>query len=389
MAIENVYIASATRTAGGKAKRGTLRNFRPDDMAAAVIKSAIERAGIEAGQVEDVMLGCAIPEGAQGMNVARVAAIDAGLPDSVSAATVNRFCSSGLEAISIVAAKINAGLFDIAIAGGTESMSLVPMPGAHFAPNPRLSVERPEVYIGMGNAGDNVARDFDIDRVQLDEFALASNEKAVAAIDAGKFVQEITPLEVPNNGGEPIIFDTDEGPRRGTTLEGLASLRPAFAASPKEGLHTAGNSSQMSDGAAALVMMSEKALSDTGVKPLARFRSYNVAAGNPKYLGPAQLQAIPRACELAGIALDDIAIIEANEAFASVVLLVMRELKIDPAKVNVNGGAIALGHPLGCTGAKLTAQVIYELQRRGEKYGLVTMCIGGGMGAAGVIELCD
>lgn len=389
MAMDNVYIVSATRTAGGKAKRGMLKDFRPDDMGAAVIAGAIERAGIEASLVEDVVLGCAIPESSQGMNVARIASIAAGVPDSVGAMTVNRFCSSGLEAMSIVGAKIQAGLYDIAVAGGTESMSLVSMPGANFAPNPTLSHSRPEVYIGMGGAGDNVARDFKFSREELDEWALGSNEKAIAAIDAGKFTQEITPLELPNNGGDPIVFNTDEGPRRGTTLEGLAGLKPAFASSPEFGIHTAGNSSQMTDAASALVLMSKKAVEETGAKPLAKFLSYNVAAGNPKYLGPAQLNAIPKACELAGIEVKDVALFEINEAFASVVLLVIRELDLEASKVNVNGGAIALGHPLGCTGAKLSTQIINELKRRGETYGVVTMCIGGGMGAAGVIELCN
>lgn len=389
MAMDNVYIVAATRTAGGKAKRGTLKDYRPDDMAAEVMTGAVARAGIGATQVQDVVLGCAIPESVQGMNVARVAAMAAGMPDATSAMTVNRFCASGLEAMSIVASKIQAGLYDIAIGGGTESMSLVSMPGAHFLPNPKLSKTRPEVYIGMGNAGDNVARDFNFSRRELDEFAAGSNEKAVAAIDAGRFAQEITPLEVPQNGGEPIIFDTDEGPRAGTTADTLAALKPAFAASPKNGFHTAGNSSQMTDGASAVVMMSKRGLEETGAKPLARFLSYNVAAESPKYLGPAQLTAIPRACELAGISIEDVGLFEINEAFAAVVLLVMRELKIDAEKVNVNGGAIALGHPLGCTGAKLSTQIINEMRRRGTKYGVVTMCIGGGMGAAGVLELCE
>lgn len=386
MAMDNVYITAATRTAVGKANRGMLVNFRPDDMAADVLKAVVERAGITPDQVQDVTLGCAIPEGAQGMNVARIAAINAGMPDTISAMTVNRFCSSGLEAMSIVAAKIESGLLDIGIGGGTESMSLVPMPGARVSPNPRLSRERPDVYIAMGNAGDNVARDFKISREQLDEWALGSNEKSIAAIDDGKFHQEITPLEVPVNGST-ITFDTDEGPRRGSTLEGLAALKPSFAATG--GFCTAGNSSQMSDGAAAVVLMSRKAVDETGAKPIAKFLGYNVAADSPKYLGPAQLVAIPRACELAGIKVEDIGLFEINEAFASVVLYVMRELDLDTDKVNVNGGAIALGHPMGCTGAKLSTQILSEMRRRDEKYGVVTMCIGGGMGAAGILELCE
>jgi len=388
MAMDNVYIAAATRTASGKAPRGTLKDYRPDDMAAAVLTEVVKRAGIEASQVQDVTLGCAIPEQAQGMNVARVAAIDAGMPDTVSASTINRFCSSGLEAMSIIGAKIEAGLLDIGIGGGTESMSMVSMPGAKAAPNPRLSRERPEVYIAMGNAGDNVARDFKITREELDEFALGSNQKAVAAIEAGKFKDEITPLEMPE-GSSVLVFDTDEGPRKDTTLEALAGLRPAFAASPKLGTHTAGNSSQTSDAAAAVVLMSGKAVEETGAKPIAKFLSYNVAADSPKYLGPAQLVAIPRALELAGIKKEDVGLFEINEAFASVAIYVTRELGLDPEKVNVNGGAIALGHPMGATGAKLSTQIINEMRRRGEKYGVVTMCIGGGQGAAGVFELIE
>ncbi len=388
MAMDNVYIAAATRTAVGKAPRGTLKDYRPDDMAAAVLKEVVHRAGIQPVQVQDVTLGCAIPEQAQGMNVARVAAIDAGMPDSVSASTINRFCSSGLEAMSIIGAKIEAGLLDIGIGGGTESMSMVQMPGARVAPNPKLSRERPEVYIAMGNAGDNVARDFKITREELDEFALGSNQKAVAAIEAGKFKDEITPLEMPE-GSHVLVFDTDEGPRKETTLEALAGLRPAFAASPKLGTHTAGNSSQTSDAAAAVVLMSGKAVEETGAKPIAKFLSYNVAADSPKYLGPAQLVAIPRAIELAGIKKEDVGLFEINEAFASVAIYVTRELGLDPDKVNVNGGAIALGHPMGATGAKLSTQIVNEMRRRGEKYGVVTMCIGGGQGAAGVFELIE
>lgn len=388
MAMENVYVASATRTAVGRAPRGALKDYRPDDMAAAVLKEAVNRAGIEAVQVQDVTLGCAIPEQAQGMNVARIAAIDAGMPDTVSASTINRFCSSGLEAISIIGAKIEAGLLDIGIGGGTESMSMVSMPGAKVAPNPRLSRERPEVYIGMGNAGDNVARDFNISREELDQFSVESHQKAVSAIESGRFKDAITPLEMPE-GSDLLVFDTDEGPRKDTSIEVLAGLKPAFAASPKLGSHTAASSSQTSDGAAALVLMSGKAVEETGAKPIAKFLSYNVAADSPKYLGPAQLVAIPRALELAGIKLEDVGLFEINEAFASVAIYVMRELGLDASKVNVNGGAIALGHPMGATGAKLSAQIIDEMRHRGEKYGVVTMCIGGGQGAAGVYELVD
>lgn len=383
MALENVYITAATRTAVGKAGRGSLVNVRPDDMAAAVLSSVCERSGISPDAVEDVTLGCAMPEQAQGVNVARIAAIAAGMPETTSGVTINRFCSSGLEAMAITAGKISAGMLDVAIAGGTESMSMVQMPGAKVSPNPRLSKEKPEVYIAMGNAGDNVAKDFDISREDIDAFALASNQKASAAVAEGKFADEITPLDLPDGGQ----FTVDEGPRADASIEGLSALRPAFNASPKNGFHTAGNSSQMSDGAAAVVMMSEKGLKETGATPIAKFLSYNVAADSPKYLGPAQLVAIPKAIEMAGLTLEDIDLFEINEAFASVVILVTRELGLDPEKVNVNGGAIALGHPMGCTGAKLSTQIIHELKRRGQKYGVVTMCIGGGMGAAGVIEV--
>lgn len=388
--MKNVYVVSGVRTAVGKANRGTLVNYRPDDMAAEVIKAAVERAGISPEKVQDVVMGCAIPEQAQGMNVARIAALRAGMPESTSAMTINRFCSSGLEAMAIAAAKISSGLFDIAVGGGTESMSMVHGPGARPSPNPYLTKNYPEIYIAMGNAGDNVARDFKFTREELDEWALMSNQRAVAAIDLGKFKDQIVPLHVPVNGnGKTVTFDTDEGPRRETTMEGLLSLKPAFAVSAKLGFHTAGNSSQMSDGAAACVLMSEKAVKETGAKPSAKLIGYNVAAGSPKYLGPAQLVAIPKAVEMAGIKLSDVGLFEVNEAFASVVKLVVRELKLDPNKVNVNGGAIALGHPLGCSGAKLSVQIINEMRMRGEKYGVVTMCIGGGMGAAGVFELCE
>ncbi len=386
--MRDVYVVAATRTAVGKANRGMLAQYRPDDMAAAVIKAAIDRAGIAPEQVQDVVMGCAMPEAEQGMNMARIAVQRAGLPDSISAMTINRFCSSGLEAMAIAGAKIESGLFDIAVAGGVESMSLVPMGGNDFRPNPHLAAERPEVYIAMGHCGDNVARDFHITRESMDQWALRSHQLAVDAIDAGRFKEEIVPLQVPFNGGV-VVFDTDEGPRRDTSLEALAKLKPAFAASPKLGACTAGNSSQTSDGAAALCLMNERAMAATGAKPRARFLSYSVAAGSPLHLGPAQLPAIQRACDLAGIRLDDVGLIECNEAFASQVLYVVRELGLDPDKVNVNGGAIALGHPLGCTGAKLTTQILHEMKRRSEKYGLVTMCIGGGMGAAGLFELMN
>jgi acetyl-CoA acyltransferase len=386
--MRDVYIVSAVRTAIGKARR-TLALENPIRMGAAVVKEAVARAGISADKIDDMVIGCAFPEGEQGMNFARIIGVAADLPESVPALTVNRFCSSGLEAMHIAAAKIRCGCFDVAITGGVESMSLIPMTGVKFAPDSVMTCEHPEVYISMGNCGDNVARDFNITRQQCDEWALRSNMRAIEAIDKGKFKSQIVPLEVETANGK-IIFDTDEGPRRDTTLEGLAALKPAFAGPGKKyGVCTAGNSSQMSDGASAVCLMSEDAVKKYGVKPLAKVLGYNVAAGSPKYLGPAQLEAIPKACALSGIKVEDVGLFEHNEAFAPQCLLVMRELKLDPEKVNVNGGAIALGHPLGCTGSKLSTQLIREMQVRGVKYGVVTMCIGGGMGGAGVFELCN
>jgi acetyl-CoA acyltransferase len=386
--MRDVYVVSATRTAVGRANRGTLAQFRPEDMAATVLKEAVDRAGIDVNKVQDVVLGCAFPEGSQGMNIARIAVSRAGLPDTLPAMTINRFCSSGLESMAIAVAKIQAGFIDVALAGGVESMSAIPLGGLKYAPNPTLTKERPEVYIGMGHCGDNMARDFNISREDLDKWALRSHQRATAAVKEGKFQEEIVSLDVPTANGS-ITFDTDEGPRPDTTIEALAKLRPAFAVSAKIGFCTAGNSSQTSDGAAAVCLMSEDAMKECGATPLARFAGYAAAADDPKYLGPAQLVAIPKALEQAGVSLDDIGLIENNEAFASQCLYVIREMGFDTEKVNVNGGAIALGHPLGCTGAKLTVQILHEMKRRGEKYGLVTMCIGGGMGAAGVFELCQ
>ena len=386
--MRDVYIVSAVRTAIGKAKR-TLALENPIRMGAAVVKEALARAGISGEIIDDMVIGCAFPEGEQGMNFARIIGVAAGLPDTVPALTINRFCSSGIEAMHIAAAKIRCGYFDVAITGGVESMSLIPMTGVKFAPDSIMTCEHPEVYISMGNCGDNVARDFKITRQQCDEWAVRSNMRAIEAIDKGKFKSQIVPLEVETANGK-IIFDTDEGPRRDTTLAGLAALKPAFAGPGKKyGVCTAGNSSQMSDGASAVCLMSEDAVKKYGVKPLAKVLGYNVAAGSPKYLGPAQLEAIPKACALSGIKVEDVGLFENNEAFAPQCLLVMRELKLDPEKVNVNGGAIALGHPLGCTGSKLSTQLIHEMQMRGVKYGVVTMCIGGGMGGAGVFELCN
>jgi len=384
--MRDVYVVSAVRTAIGKSRR-TLSKFRPEDMGAAVVKEVLERSGVPGEDIQDVTIGCAYPEAEQGMNMARLIVLRAGLPDTVPAMTINRFCSSGLESQAITASKIRSGLFDVAIAGGVETMSMISMSGTKYAPNPWLAENYPDAYSSMGNCGDNVARDFKITRAEMDEWAYISVQRAIAAIDAGKFKSQIVPLEVPTGNGKAITFDTDEGPRRDTTPEGLAKLRPAFAA--KNGFCTAGNSSQTSDGAAAVLLMSEDAVKKYGVKPMGKLLGYCAAADKPIYLGPAQLKAIPRALELSGIKVSDLGLIENNEAFASQFLLVMRELNLPRDITNVNGGAIALGHPLGCTGAKLTTQILHEMQDRGVKYGLVTMCIGGGMGAAGVFELCQ
>lgn len=385
--MRDVYIVSAVRTAVGKAKKGTLRNYRPDDMAAAVLSQAVARAGVPAHKIGDVVFGCAFPESAQGMNVARIAVMRAGLPDSASAMTLNRLCASGLDAIALAASRIKAGMFDVAIAGGVESMSMIPMGGARYSPNPHLTKERPEVYTAMGHCGDNVARAFGISRAEMDHWAFHSHRKAVEAIRAGVFRDQIVPLNVQADG-RTICFDEDEGPRSDTSIDALSKLLPAFAVSPQIGFCTAGNSSQTSDGAAAVCLMSRTAVKKYGATPLALFRSYSVAAGDPSLLGPAQLTAIPRACKMAKIAMQDVDLVENNEAFASQCIYVVREMGFDPNCVNVNGGAIALGHPLGCTGAKLTVQIIHEMHRRNTRYGLVTLCVGGGMGVAGVVERC-
>jgi len=385
--MNDVYIVSAVRTAIGKVRR-TLSKFDPVMMGAAVVKEAVARAGVPADRIDDVVMGCAFPEGEQGMNPARVIVLAAGLPDTVPAVTVNRFCSSGLESMAIAVAKMKSGFFDVAITGGVESMSMIPMSGVKFAPSPYVTKECCDIYTGMGTCGDNVARDFNITREECDEWGLRSVQNAVAAIDAGKFKEQIVPLEVPTGNGT-ITFDTDEGPRRDTTLEGLAKLRPAFAGPGRTGVCTAGNSSQMSDGASAVCLMTEAAVKEFGATPLAKLVGYNAAAGAPIYLGPAQVTAIPKALKMAGIKLEDLGLIENNEAFATQCLYTNREMGFNTDIVNLNGGAIALGHPLGCTGSKLATQLIYEMRARGVKYGLETMCIGGGMGAAGVFELCD
>ena len=379
--MREVYVVSAVRTAIAKAKR-VLAQYRPEDLGATVVREAVARAGIDGTAVQDVVLGCAFPEGEQGLNLARIVALSAGLPVTTPAMTINRFCSSGLEATAIAAAKIRAGLLDVAVAGGVESMSLIPLGGLKYAPHPDLVMQFPDIYINMGNAGDNVACDFGITREEADAWALQSHQRALSAIDSGAFKNQIVPLTLPDGS----VFDTDDGPRRDTTLENLSKLKPAFAVSPKRGVCTAGNSSQMSDGAAALCLASGEAMKRYGLKPLAKFLGYAVAAGDPKYLGPAQLEAIPKACAMSGITAQDVDLFENNEAFATQCLYVIRELHLNPAQVNAQGGAIALGHPLGCTGAKLSTQLIHALHAGNHRYGVVTMCIGGGMGAAGVFE---
>ncbi len=390
--MREAVIVSIARTAVGKAPRGTLRNTRPDDMAATVIKDVLRRVpALKAEEVEDVILGCAMPEAEQGNNVARVASLRAGLPVTCSAMTINRFCSSGLQAIAIASERIMAGFGDVMIGGGTETMSMIPMGGFHFSPNPTLIEKYPDAYLSMGLTAENLARKYEITREQQDEFALRSHRRALAAIEACNFKDEVVPLEVVevslNGKNKPekrtITFDTDEGPRRDTSLEALGKLKPAFHA---RGTVTAGSSSQMSDGAAAAVVMSMDKARALGLKPLARFVSFATAGALPEEMGVGPVFAIPKALKLGGLKLADIDLIELNEAFAAQTLSVMKLAELDPEKTNVNGGAIALGHPLGCTGAKLTATLLAEMKRRKAKYGMVTMCVGGGMGAAGIFE---
>ena len=387
--MREAVIVSAVRTAVGRAVKGTLRQTRPDDMAAAVITEALARVpAVKPEMVEDVILGCAMPEAEQGFNVARIAGLLSGVPYTAAAMTINRFCSSGLQAIALAADAIALGRAEIIVAGGTESMSLIPMGGHKIAPNPTLLERYPGAYLGMGLTAELLAQKYAIDREMTDAFALASHQKAVAAIEAGRFKDEIVPLTVtlpPENGGKPktLTFDVDEGPRKDTTAEALAKLKPAFSA---KGIVTAGNSSQMSDGAAVVVVMSAQKAKDLGLKPIARLVSYAVAGVPPEIMGIGPVEAIPKALKQAGLQLDDIALIELNEAFACQGLSVIKAAGLDPEKVNVNGGAVALGHPLGCTGAKLSVQIFGELARRKARYGMVTMCVGGGMGAAGIFE---
>jgi acetyl-CoA acyltransferase len=390
--MKDAVIVSAVRTAVGKAPKGSLRDTRPDDMGAAAIKEAIARVpGLDGAQIDDVIMGCAMPEAEQGMNVARAAAIRAGLPVETSAMTINRFCSSGLQTIAMASDRIRTNGAHVIVAGGLESMSMIPMGGHIIRPNPTLMDTYPDFYLSMGLATENVAKKYEVTREQQDEFALRSHQRAVAALDADKFKDETVPLTVTieelNEKGKKqrseIVFDKDEGPRRDSTAEALAKLKPAFQ---MKGTITAGNSSQMSDGAAAAIVMSEEKAKELGAKPLARLVAYATAGCPPEEMGIGPVYAIPKALRLAGLTLDDIAVIELNEAFAAQSLAVIKMLELNPDKVNVNGGAIALGHPLGCTGAKLTASILRELERRDARYGMVTMCVGGGMGAAGIFE---
>ncbi len=386
-------IVGAVRTAVGRANKGKTRNVRPDDLAVTVIRELLRRTDstLDPARIDDVILGCAMPEGAQGLNVARPISLMAGLPVEVPAQTINRFCSSGLQAIAIGAERILANGADIVIAGGVESMSAVPMVGYHLRLNPWLVENNPEVYMAMGLTAERVAEEFAIDRESQDEFSYHSHRKAAEAIDAGRFDQEIVPHEFEevwvNEEGqqvrEPRVLDRDEHLRRATTVEGLAKLKPVFK---QGGTVTAGNSSPLSDGAAAVLVMEAATASELGLEPMARFVGFNVAGVRPEIMGVGPVNAVPRVLSRTGVKLDDIELIELNEAFASQAVAVMRELEFDPDRVNVNGGAIALGHPLGCTGAKLTTQILYEMKRRSTHYGMVTMCIGGGMGAAGIFE---
>ena len=376
-------IVAAGRSPVGKAPRGSLCHTRPDDIAAQVIQAVIERAHpLPKEDVEDVILGCAMPEGEQGTNVARIAALRAGLPDQSSAMTVNRFCSSGLQTIALATQSVASGSTDVVVSGGTESMSLLPSSGHFFSPNPYLVEEDPDVYISMGITAENLAIRNSVDRRQQDEFALRSHTRAMQAQDGGRFDQELIPLEL-ENGKNGTLFKEDEGVRRDTSIEALSKLRPVFHT---RGTVTAGNSSQTSDAAAAVVVMSEEKARELELQPMARLISFATAGVAPEIMGIGPVEAVPKALKIAGLTLEDIGLIELNEAFAVQALAVIQELGLDQDKVNVNGGAVALGHPLGATGAKLTATLLYEMERRGVKYGVVTMCVGGGMGAAGVFE---
>jgi acetyl-CoA acyltransferase len=395
--MRDAVIVSSVRTPVGKAFKGSLRTTRPDDLAAIAMQDAIRRVpGLDPKDIDDVILGCAMPEGEAGMNVARIASQRAGLPAEVPAITINRFCSSGLQAIAMAAERIMVGHADIILAGGTESMSMVPMGGNKISPNPWLMDHYPDAYLSMGLTAENVARKYGITREKADEFSLASHRKALAAIAAGKFKDEIVPVEVQTTvvanavnsraakaKTTTVLFEVDEGPRADTSMEALAKLKPAFH---MHGTTTAGNSSQTSDGAAAAIVMSAERAKALGAKPLARFLGFATAGVPAEIMGIGPAFAIPKVLKLTGLSLDQIDVIELNEAFAVQSLAVIKEAGLDPARVNPNGGAIALGHPLGCTGAKLTASILREMERRNARYGMVTMCIGGGMGAAGIFE---
>jgi acetyl-CoA acyltransferase len=404
--MRDAVIVSSVRTPVGKAFKGTLRATRPDDLAAVAMQEAIRRVpGLDPKEIEDVILGCAMPEGEAGMNVARIASQRAGLPAEIPAITINRFCSSGLQAIAMAAERIMIGHSDVILAGGTESMSMIPMGGNKISPNPWLMDHYPDAYLSMGLTAENLAKKYGITREKADEFSLASHQKALSAIAAGKFKDEIVPVQVlttavpngsngsngaPATGGRAAkptsstsVFEVDEGPRADTSMEALAKLKPAFHA---RGTTTAGNSSQTSDGAAAAIVMSAERAKALGMKPMARFLGFATAGVPAEIMGIGPAYAIPKALKIAGLKLDQIDVIELNEAFAVQSLSVIQEAGLDPARINPNGGAIALGHPLGCTGAKLTASILRELERRKARYGMVTMCIGGGMGAAGIFE---
>lgn len=391
MTTKEAVIVSAVRTPVGKAKRGGMATVRPDEMGAAVIKELLNRTpNLDPAQIEDVVFGCAFPEGEQGMNVARTISIRAGLPDTVPAETINRYCSSGVQSIAHIAHAIKAGDIEIGIGAGVESMSMVPMMGYKFSPNPQFAMELPHYYTNMGLTAENVSVKYGISREAQDEFSLKSNQKAARAVESGLFDPELIPLDVEVNeyvDGKVVkknfTVKRDEGPRGDSTIEGLAKLKPAFK---EGGFVTAGNSSQMSDGASAVMVMSAEKAHELGLKPLARFVAFAVGGVAPELMGIGPVAAIPKVLKTAGLSMNDIDLFELNEAFAAQSLAVMQTLEIDPDKVNVNGGAIALGHPLGCTGSKLTTQLIYEMGRRKSKYGMVTMCIGGGMGAAAIFE---
>jgi len=391
--MREAVIVSMARTAIGKAKKGSLVQTRADDLGKVVLEAVIERApGLKKEDVEDIIIGCAMPEGEQGLNFARIMSLYAGFPVTVPALTINRFCSSGLQSIAFAAERVMLGHADVLIAGGVESMSHVPMTGFKVSPNPKIVEQMPEVYIGMGHTAEEVAARFNISREDQDAYAVRSHQKAARAIAEGKFKDEIVPVQVEQvhlDSNEKLkrssfVFEMDEGVRADTSLEGLSKLKPAFKLG---GTVTAGNASQMSDGAAAVVVMSKEKADELGLKPLATFKSFALSGVEPEIMGVGPVKAIPKALQMANLSLEDIDLFEINEAFASQCIHIIRELGIDEDKVNVNGGAIALGHPLGCTGTKLTTTLISELQRRGGGYGIVSMCIGGGMGAAGVFEV--